>query len=111
MTKVCNQFYNSDYLRYYAFLALICFIILNSVLYLFFVNFGVSEIFFKKQVAAELKNLKEENQIIQGEYLEEFKKITLDYGYNNGFTEAKTPIFVSRSSAVALNPHTSGAWR
>lgn len=102
MTKVIYiKLNNNEYLRYYIFLMLGCLFILNSALYLFFINMGVSEIFFKKDILNRLDSLKQENQIIQGEYLENSKKITLEYAINQGFVDAKSLIFVNKLNVVA----------
>lgn len=103
MTKVYNKFYSSEYLRYYGFLMLTFAIILNCALYLFFINLGVSYIFSKKAVTYDLRDLRQENQILEGAYLEEFKKINPDYAFKNGFIDAKSPLFVSRVKVVAIN--------
>lgn len=103
MTKIYNKFYSSEYLRYYGFLILAFAIFLNCVLYLLFINLGVSHIFVKKAIIRDLRDLKQENQILEGKYLEEFKKINPDYAFKNGFVDAKSPLFVSRVRAVALN--------
>lgn len=103
MTKVYNKFYSSEYLRYYSFLILTFAIILNCVLYLFFINLGVSHIFAKKAITRELQDLKQENQILEGKYLEEFKKINPDYAFKIGFVDAKSPIFINRANVVVVN--------
>lgn len=101
MTRVYKKINNNEYLRYYIFAVLCCLLILNSALYLFFVNLGVSEIFFKKDLLNKLDSLKQENQIIQGEYLENSKKITLEYAMEQGFVDAKSLIFINKTSVVA----------
>jgi len=103
MTKVYNKFYSSEYLRYYGFLILTFAIILNCALYLLFINLGVSHIFAKKATMRDLRDLKQENQILEGAYLDEFKKINPDYAFKTGFIDAKSPLFVSRTSVVAVN--------
>lgn len=62
---------------------------------------GVSEIFFKKDILNRLDSLKQENQIIQGEYLEDFQKITLEYAMEQGFVDAKSFIFINKTNVVA----------
>lgn len=103
MKKTYTKFYNSDFLRYYTFITLISLIILNSVLYLFLVNLGVSEIFLKKEALHKLSDIKEENQNLDGAYLAEFKKINVQNAHEQGFVDANAPLFVNRTSVVALN--------
>lgn len=101
MSKAYKQFNNNYIVRHYIFYALLVLIMANAALYLFFINLGVSEILLKKEKLVELKNMKEKNQILEGRYLEEFKKINLDYAYNLGYVDVKSPMFAARTVVMA----------
>ena len=103
MTKVYKKFSDDDSLRYYGFYALFILIVANAVLYLFFINFGVSEILYKKEILIRLQSQKEENQILEGRYLKEMKKLNLEYAYNLGYVDAGSPLFISRTIIMARN--------
>ena len=101
MTKAYIKLNNNEAFRHYALLFLIFLLILNGIFYLFFINFGVSEIFLKKNILNEIKAKKEENQMLEGKYLAIFKNIGLEQAYNVGFIEDKNPSYASRTALVA----------
>lgn len=101
MTKAYKQFNNNYIIRHCIFWLLLVLIVANAVFYLFFINLGVSEILLKKEKLVQLKDIKEENQILEGRYLEKFKKIDLDYAYNLGYVDVKSPMFVGKTVVVA----------
>lgn len=106
MTKVYKKFNSDGILRHYVFWTLLILFILNAVVYLLFINFGVSEILYKKHILILLEDLKGENQLLEGRYMEKFKKLSLDYAYNLGYIDANFPVFISRTAMLAKGePH------
>jgi len=103
MAKIYKQVKNDYSLRRYIFYILFILIVADAVLYLFFINLGVSGILLKKQNLVQLRDLEEENQILEGKYLEEFKKIDLDYAYNSGYINADSSMFVRRTAPLAAS--------
>lgn len=101
MTKVYKKFNNDGILRHYVFWTLLILFILNAAVYLLFINFGVSEILYKKYILAQFEEIKGENQLLEGQYMEKFKKLNLDYAYNLGYIDANSPVFISRTAMLA----------
>lgn len=100
MTKVYKQLKNNGAARKRIFYFFSFVIFANAVFYLFFINFGVSEIFAKKEIARKLNALREENQNLYGTHINEFKKINLDLAYSDGYIDDKNPSFVKRTSLI-----------
>lgn len=107
MTKVYKQLKNNDAARKKCFYFFSFMIFANAVFYLFFINFGVSEIFAKKEAARKLGELKQENQSLYGAHINEFKKINLDLAYSEGYIDDKNPVFVKRTSLMARENSTN----
>ncbi len=103
MSKAYIKLNNNEYIRHCLFWWLLFLIILNSILYLFFINFGVSEILIKKETSLILSDARSENQILEGEYLTAFKKISIDDIEKLGYVKANANVFVSRTVLMAKN--------
>lgn len=101
MTKVYIKLNNDEKIRHFLFWNLVFLILLNSVVYLFFINFGVSEILTKKEIGLSLNDLKGENQALEGKYLAAFKNLNIDNAEKLGYIKAETSIFVNRSIFMA----------
>lgn len=103
MTKAYAKLNDNETIRYRLFWWLLFLMLLNSVLYLFFINFGVSEILIKKEISSLLREEKSENQILEGGYLAAFKKLNIDDAEKLGYVKTETKIFVNRTIFMAKN--------
>lgn len=103
MTKVYAQLNNNEHIRRRLFWLLIFLMLSNSVLYLFFINFGVSEILIKKEMSLLLRDARSENQILEGEYLADFKKLNIDDAEKLGYIKTDMNVFMNRTVLMVKN--------
>lgn len=69
--------------------------------YIYLLNINVIKVITLKESLARLGDFQKEYQIVEQKYLNETKKISLDYVHGLGFVDNSSPRFVVKTTAVA----------